>query len=129
MSQRMLRVNELLRREISHILHTRYQSETVDVTIVEVESSPNLREARVYYALLNGELDRAWAEGFFNQHGEQIRREVGKSIVLKFLPKLEFLYDDSAERAARLNKILDELGLEGEAEPDPEFPNARRDNG
>lgn len=114
MSQRVVRVNELLKREISHVLHTRYQAESVQITILSVITSPNLRKAHVRYATHGDNLARVEAERFFNRHGESIRREAGKVIRLKYLPHLTFIYDEGAEAGAQINQLLDELGLEGE---------------
>ncbi len=114
MSQRVIRVNELLKREISHVLHTRYQAESVQVTILAVDTYPNLRKAIVRYATHGDNQARVSAEQFFDRHGETIRREAGKVIRLKYLPHLTFIYDEGAEAGAYINQLLDELGLEGE---------------
>ena len=117
MGQRVVRVNELVKREISHILHTRYQAETVDISILAVDVSPNLRSAKVFFAT-HGDTDvRERAERFFSRHHESIRREMGKTIRLKYLPHLEFIYDKGADYGERLNQLLDDLGLEGEKLP------------
>lgn len=114
MGQRVVRVNELLKREISHILHTRYQLETVETSIVGVDVAPNLRAAKVFFAT-HGDADvRQRAERFFaSRHGE-IRKELGRVVTLKYLPHLDFIYDKGADYGERLNRLLDELGLEGE---------------
>jgi len=114
MSQRVVRVNELLKREISHILHTRHRSESVDISIIAVDVAPNLRAAKVFFATHGDTELRHRAERFFSKNHELIRREMGKSVVLKFLPHLDFIYDKGADYGEKLNKLLDELGLEGE---------------
>ncbi len=119
MSQRVVRVNELLKREISHILHTRFQAEAVTITVLDVATSSSLRNAKVYYTTLETGKNPREAERFFAANGAEIRREVGRVVVLKYLPHLEFLRDDSAERGTRINEILDDLGYHGE-KPSPE---------
>jgi len=119
MGQRVVRVNELIKREISQVLHVRYQAEAVDISILKVDVAPNLRSAKVFFATHGDEERRAFAERFLNRKAEAIRREMGKSITLKYLPRLEFLYDKGADYEERLNHLLDELGLEGES-GDPE---------
>lgn len=114
MGQRVVRVNELLKREISHILHTRYQAETVETSIVLVDVAPNLRSAKVFFATHGDAGVRTRAERFFaSRHGD-IRRELGRVVTLKYLPHLEFVYDKGADYGERLNQLLDDLGLEGE---------------
>lgn len=114
MSQRVVRVNELLKREISHVLHTRYQAESVAITILAVDTYPNLRKAIVRFATHGDNQARVSAERFFERRGESIRREVGVVVRLKYLPHLTFIYDEGADAGAHINKLLDELGLEGE---------------
>ena len=52
MSNRTLRVNELIQRELSAILRQRHQSEAVAVTITEIRVSPDLRDARVFVSVI-----------------------------------------------------------------------------
>jgi len=114
MSQRVVRVNELLKREISHVMHTRYRSETVSITVTEVKTAPDLRQAVIYYSI---SLENAGeAETFFRKKGVAIQQAVGRVVTLRYFPKMEFIRDDSAERGGRVNSILDELGFSGESE-------------
>jgi ribosome-binding factor A len=114
MGQRVVRVNELLKREISHVLHTRHQAEAVDISILGVDVSPNLRKAKVFFATHGDAGKRQRAERFFARNHESIRREVGKVVRLKYLPHLDFTYDMGADYSEHLNQLLDDLGLEGE---------------
>jgi ribosome-binding factor A len=118
MGQRVVRVNELVKREISHILHTRHQAESVEISILAVDVSPNLRSAKVFFATHGDPSIRERAERFFSRHHESIRREMGKTVRLKYLPHLEFIYDKGADYSEQLNQLLDELGLEGESVPE-----------
>ncbi len=119
MPQRVVRVNELIKREISEILHTRYQSESVYITVTAVDTAADLRRADVFYSVL-GDEERALAvDGFFQASSADIRRMLARRIVLKYLPELHFHEDDSIARGIRLNKLLDDLGLPGESEEPP----------
>ncbi|MEX0325206.1 MAG: 30S ribosome-binding factor RbfA [Puniceicoccaceae bacterium] len=118
MGQRVVRVNELVKREISHVLHTRHRAESVHISILGVDVSPNLRSAKVFYSTHGDINQRQAAERFFSRNHESIRREMGKAVTLKYLPHLEFVYDKGADYGERLNELLDSLGLEGEALPD-----------
>lgn len=119
MGQRVVRVNELLKREISLVLHTRFQSEAVAISILDVDAAQSLRKAKVFYSMAGEGTDRADGEAFFRKHAGAIQREVAAKIVLKFFPRLEFVHDPAGERGARLNEILDELGLQGDPVPEP----------
>jgi len=112
--KRKIRVDALLRREISQLLHTDYRSEGVYTTISEVDVSPDLRQARVFYSVLGGEQREKEAEKFFRVNASEIRRKVGKKVILKYLPFFEFIRDNSLERGFGLIEKIDELD-----EPDP----------
>ncbi len=114
MSQRVIRVNELVKREISDILHTRFHDDTPGITITEASVSPNLRDAHIYYTVLGDESDIRDAKAFFQRHTGELRRELGRRIVLKYLPKLVFMADEASERGSRVNALLDEMGFDGE---------------
>jgi ribosome-binding factor A len=123
MSTRTIRVNELLQRELSDILRKHYQSEAVAVTITEVRVSPDLRDARVFVSVV-GDAEMAEAKlRWLRSKASAIREEVGRRIVLKFLPKFEYILDESAIRGTRILQVLDELehppkkGGEPEGEP------------
>ncbi len=109
MSNRTLRVNELVQREISDILRKRYQSEAVAITITEVRVAPDLRDARVFVSVVGTpelmEAKLAWIRG----KAVEIREEVARRIVLKYLPKFEYVLDKSAARGARILQVLDEI--------------------
>ena len=109
MSTRNVRVNELIRREISDYLHTRLQARSTLITITDVDVSNDHRHARVFFSVIGDTAEQLDAEQFLQTHAGMIRAELGKRIVLKYLPKLEFNFDPSLERGNRLIKILDDL--------------------
>ena len=116
MSNRTLRVNELVQREISAYLHTRYQGEAVGITITGVVVSPDLHDARVYYSVLGGKTAEEDGGRWLRARIGEIRHVVGKNVVLKNVPRLEFVLDGSPERGTRVIQLLNEI----EAREDPE---------
>ncbi len=109
MSNRTLRVSELVQREISAYLHTRHQAEALRITITAVRVAPDLRDARVSYAVLGGAAEAEEAGRWLAAHAGEIRRVVGRAVVLKQVPRLEFERDTSAERGVRVNRLIDEI--------------------
>lgn len=109
MSNRTIRVNELVQREISDILRKRYQSESVAITISEVRVSPDLRDARVFVAVVGDEATAEEKLKWLRSKAADIREEVSRRIVLKYLPKFEYVLDKSAIRGARILQVLDEI--------------------
>lgn len=127
MSNRTLRVNELIQRELSAILRQHYQSEAVAITLTEVRVSPDLREARVFVSVVGDEAEKEKKLRWLRANARDIRQELGRRIVLKFLPRFEYVPDHSTERATHLLRLLDEVApppVQGEtaapAEPEDE---------
>ena len=113
MSQRNVRVNELIKREVSEVLHTRYQEESVYITITEVDVSPDHRKAHVFFSVIGGK-DRAHESlRWLTKNQREIRHQVGKRIVLKHLPHLQFHHDSSLRRGTEILQILDDLDEDG----------------
>ncbi|MEY4939906.1 MAG: hypothetical protein RIQ93_1641 [Verrucomicrobiota bacterium] len=109
MSTRTVRVNELVQREISDILRKRYQSESVVLTITEVRVSPDLRDARVFVSVVGDEETATQKLRWLRSKAAEIRAEVSRRIVLKYLPKFEYVLDKSAIRGTRILQMLDDI--------------------
>lgn len=109
MSNRTLRVNELIQRELSDILRKRYQSESVTITITEVRVAPDLRDARVFISVMGSDEDRERKLRWLRAHARDIREELGRRIVLKYLPRFEYVADNSMEKGTRILQMLDEI--------------------
>jgi ribosome-binding factor A len=113
-SNRIVRINELVQREVSDILRKRHASEAVAITITEVRVAPDLREGRIFAAIVG---DAATVEDRFRwlkRRAPEIRRELARRIVLKFLPHFTYVLDKSSVRAARVLQALDEIEHPGE---------------
>jgi ribosome-binding factor A len=109
MSNRTVRVSELIQREISAYLHTRYQGEAVRITITGVQVSPDFRDGRVFYAVLGGPELADECGRWLQAKAPEIRHVVGRQVVLKNVPQLEFVHDPASERGARIERILGEI--------------------
>jgi ribosome-binding factor A len=120
MSNRTVRVNELVQREISDILRKRYQSEALAVTIAEVRLAPDLLEGRVFVAILGDEEAVETKFRWLRSKAAEIRQELGRRIVLKFLPKLEYVRDTSTVRGARILQVMDEIEHPRAKRPEPQ---------
>jgi ribosome-binding factor A len=113
MSNRLLRVNELLQREISSYLRKRYASEAVSITITGVEITGDLREAKVFYAVAGAEADATRAGTWLRDKLGEIRETIAKNVIIRHVPLLTFLHDESAPRTLRIEKLLEEIDREG----------------
>ena len=112
MSNRLIRVNELLQREISAFLHSRYSAESVAITITGVQITGDLREAKVYYSVLGHDADiRRAGKWLLGKRGE-IRETVAKNVVIRHVPLLTFVHDNHAPRTLRVEQLLGEIDRE-----------------
>lgn len=109
MSNRTLRVNELIQRELSDILRKHYQAEAVIMTVTEVRVTPDLREGRVFISIVAEPEEAKLKLRWLRKKAAPIRKELSQRIVLKYLPKLEYVLDDSAERGTRIVQLLEEV--------------------
>jgi ribosome-binding factor A len=116
-SNRIVRINELVQREISDILRKRHASEAVAITISEVRVAPDLRDGRVFVAIVGDEASVADRFRWLQKKAPEVREELAKRIVLKFLPHLTYVLDKSADRVARVLTALDKIEHEQPAEP------------
>jgi ribosome-binding factor A len=108
MSQRLLRVRELLKREIGSILARGYDFDAL-VTINDVDVTPDLRKGHVFIGIIGADGRGNAIVARLNRDRGSIQRQLAKRVVLKFTPKLHFKMDGSVERGVRTLSILEEL--------------------
>ena len=108
-SERLRRVNEAVRQVLSDAITQDVKDPRIGfVTVTAVDTSPDLRHARVYVSVLGAEADReATLQGLRSAHGFLQRRVAGE-LRLKHTPALDFVVDDTVERADRITRLLDE---------------------
>ncbi len=106
------RVNSLLRQTLSELLQREVKDPRLSgfITITAVDTSADMKFAKVYVSSLDGDEGRqeilgalATAAGFF-------RREMAGNLRLRRIPQLSFKWDDSIERGDRLLRLIDRVG-------------------
>ena len=109
MPERMRRVNESIREVLSESLLGLKDPRIGFVTITAVDTSPDLRHARVYVSVLGSERRRRSSlAGLSAAHGV-LQAQVSRELRLKRTPQLAFEYDPSVEHGVRMSKLIDEL--------------------
>ncbi len=104
----MLRVNELVRRELSTIITRELTFQDVLVTINQVDVTPDLKSAHVFVSILGkGAHDPVITK--LDEHRATLQAELAKHVVLKYTPHLVFHLDNSTERGARVLQVLEEI--------------------
>ena len=86
------------------------------VTITAVDTSPDLRNAVVSYAVLGDDEQRAETAKALTAATPRVQRAVGRAIRLKFTPRLVFKFDERADEGARLSAILRRMEEGGDDE-------------
>jgi ribosome-binding factor A len=106
-SERMRRVDEAVREVLSGAIATEIKDPRVGfITVTAVDTSPDLRHARVFVSVLGEGSERKKSmAGLRSAHG-YLQQRVARELHIKHTPALEFVYDDTAERAARLEELL-----------------------
>jgi ribosome-binding factor A len=112
-ADRMRRVNEALREVLSARIAQGLKDPRIGfVTVTAVDTSPDLRHARVYVSVLGGERERAdTLEGLESSRG-YLQAVIGSELRMKRTPTLEFAHDEALERGLRISRLLDDA--EGE---------------
>lgn len=115
MSQRLLRVNELLKRELGTYISKEFDFLNVLVSVHSVEVAPNLQSARVFVGVIGdqGAIKRVIDK--LNHNRVAMQSYLGKRLTMRYTPRLEFRSDDSVERGVRLVSLLDSIADESEA--------------
>src|SRR5437763_11517768 len=112
---RMRRVNEAVREVVSsHIAGDLKDPRIGFITVTGVETSPDLRSARVFVSVLGDEAERDAALAGLRSSAGFLQAQVGVELRMKRTPTLEFVYDDSVARGMRISELL-----AGDQPPEP----------
>jgi len=108
MSQRILRVRELLKREIGTLISQDYSFNAL-VTVNDVDVTPDLRNGHVFIGVIGSDQEKTKVVNTLNKERGMIQKKISKRVVMKFTPKLHFKSDESIERGVRTLNVIDEL--------------------
>jgi len=105
----MRRVDEAIREVLSDALGHDVKDPRIGfVTVTDVKTSPDLRHARVYVTVLGGQEERdASLAGLQSAHGV-LQRRVNAELRMKRTPALQFVYDETTDRAMHIEELLAE---------------------
>lgn len=119
-SARIIRVNELLKREIAVDIPRLFASSDFDtgaITVTGVKTAPDLHDATVLVSIFGHEDERRRMIHFLNSHRKEIQARMSKHVILKYTPRLHFKLDDSIESGDRVLGILSQLDIPDDDEP------------
>lgn len=105
---RTRKVGKLIRQELSLLLTTRVRDPRLAlVSVTEVEPTPDLKRAFVYFTCPSGKEEEARAG--FDQAAGYLRRELAGRLKLKFMPELVYRHDQSLDKGAAMDSLLASL--------------------
>lgn len=116
MVHRIERVDHLIRQEISELLRREVKDPRLGglVSITQVETSADLKYAKVFVSCLGSDEEKkeilstlVAASGFFHN-------ELTKRLTLRHVPELDFRWDDSIEKGARILELIDRVAQDRE---------------
>lgn len=106
---RMRRVNEAVREVLSTQLAAGLKDPRIGfVTVTAVETSPDLRHARVFFSVLGDATAREEALAGLRHSRGFLQAQLNSALHMKRTPTLDFVYDETSERAERLSRLIEE---------------------
>jgi ribosome-binding factor A len=105
----MRRVNEAVREVLSARIAEGLSDPRIGfVTVTSVETSPDLRHARVFVSVLGDASQRAdTLAGLDSAHG-LLQQSIARELRMKHTPTLQFVFDESIDRGMRISELLDD---------------------
>ena len=116
-SNRIGRINEEIQRELAELLRELKDPRVhkTMVSITHVETTPDLRYAKVYVSMLDKDCVKETLAGL-KSSGGYLRRELGRSLQLRYTPELQWQADDSITHGAHILDILSKLDIPEDTE-------------
>lgn len=121
MSRRVDRINGLLRQELSLLLARQTKDPRINgvISITQVKTSPDLRNARVYVSVFGDDAAKREALAGIESAATFLRHELRDRLSLRYVPFMKFELDQSLEDAAALLQVMDQLKSESDDSPHP----------
>jgi len=109
---RVNRIRQLLLREFSGIIGRLKDPRIGMVNVADVEVSKDLRYAKLFVSVLGDEAEQEEALAALQKAEGFLRREIAQHLPLRYAPEIKVFYDNTAERAANISALLQDLGKE-----------------
>ncbi len=109
-SNRMNKVNEELKKEISHVISQELKNPHLTglISVTEVDTTPDLRFAKVYVSMINAKSNKTNLS-ILKKSAGYIRTMIAKKVNLRNTPELIFVFDESIEYGSRIDSILAQI--------------------
>ena len=116
-SNRIVRINEAIQKELSALLRTVKDPRIQDtmISITRVETTPDLRYTKVYVSFLQEEKVKDAMKGLQSAAGF-LRRQLGSNLQLRYSPEIVWALDDSITYGAKMLNLINSLGVKHDDE-------------
>ena len=105
---RSRRVGEQIRRDLAQLIRDRISDDRMAmVSITSVDVTRDFAHAKVYITILGDPAERAQMVASLNYAAPMLRHELGRSMHIRTVPRLQFIYDEVVERGAALHDLID----------------------
>ena len=118
-SNRIGRINEEIQKELASLIRNLKDPRVQDtmISITRVEATPDLRYAKIYVSFLQEDRAAGALKGL-KSAGGYLRRELGRSLQLRYTPELVWELDDSITYGAKMLKLINSLEVKRDEESD-----------
>ena len=112
-SNRIGRINEEIQKELAAQLRNVKDPRVAEtmISVTHVETTPDLRYAKVYVSFLQEEKAAEAMKGL-KSAGGYLRRELGRTLNLRYTPELVWTLDDSITYGAKMMKLISSLEVD-----------------
>ena len=110
MRARMLKINSLMRRELSQIIEFDLKNPHLGfITVMNIEVSKDLRHAKAFVSIMGNEIQkRETLQGLLKARSF-IQKELGHRLAMKFMPDLKFIIDESLDYSMHIDEVLKKI--------------------
>ena len=111
MTYRIAQINKLIRRELSELIQRELKDPRIDefVIVTDVETSKDLRHARVFISHIGNEEQRQEILQVLQSAAGFLRKELNNNLRLRRIPELHFCQDNSIERGTHILNLIDQV--------------------
>ncbi|MFH0731331.1 MAG: 30S ribosome-binding factor RbfA [Candidatus Omnitrophota bacterium] len=110
---RIDKINHELQHQISTIIQQELSDPRIGfVTVISVSVSADLRHAKVYFTSMGDDKQIKDTAETLNSAAGYIRKLLGKRMLIKFIPEIKFIFDDTIQQNEKIDKALDKIRRE-----------------
>jgi ribosome-binding factor A len=108
MSDRLKKVNKLIKEALSKIIEEDFVYEKSFITVSEVRTSPDLRVTQVFISVFPYDKKNEVLK-YLEDNKKRLQDQFGRSIILKYTPKIEIFFDESFEYESKVEDLFKKI--------------------